>query len=331
MSVIWTEGRTYQLEPYDTEREFEAAIREVHESLFGSNRIYLDIKRKIGSAGGTRNIPDGYLIDLSGRNPRLFVVENELSRHDPLRHIAIQILQFSLSFESEHRLVRQILLQALQDRADALSRCEQYARDHGFRNLDHFLDHLVAEVPFSALVIIDQAPDELETILTERFAFGVEVLQLARYKDHNGGWAYHFKPFLADVQADVRPDGSSQPGDLSEVDTIVVPAREDGFVETFLGENRWYAMRISGTMRPQIRYIAAYRVAPTSAITHIAPVRSIKPWKDSGKYLVNFAQPARPIGPIGLKKSGRVKAPQSPRYTVRRLLEGAKTLDDLWG
>jgi hypothetical protein len=29
-------------------------------------------------------------------------------------------------------------------------------------------------------------------------------------------------------------------------DTIIVPAREDGFSELFLGENRWYAIRIGG-------------------------------------------------------------------------------------
>jgi hypothetical protein len=35
--------------------------------------------------------PDGYLIDPSGQVPRLYVVENELAAHDPLRHIAVQI------------------------------------------------------------------------------------------------------------------------------------------------------------------------------------------------------------------------------------------------
>jgi hypothetical protein len=52
------------------------------------------VKKKIGKKGGLRNIPDGYLIDLSDAKPRLFVVENELAVHDPLRHIAVQILQF---------------------------------------------------------------------------------------------------------------------------------------------------------------------------------------------------------------------------------------------
>ena len=114
------------------------------------------------------------------------------------------------------------------------------------------------------------------------------------------------------------------------MDTVVVPAREDGFQETFLGEDRWYAIRIHGTMRPQIKYIAAYRVQPVSAITHIAPVRSIEPWKDTGKFVVNFSEPAKEVGPILLVKTGRVKALQNLRYSTRDKLMAAKTLEDLW-
>ena len=33
----------------------------------------------------------------------------------------------------------------------------------------------------------------------------------------------------------------------------MVPAREDGFNETFLAENRWYAIRIHSSMLPKIR------------------------------------------------------------------------------
>jgi hypothetical protein len=115
-----------------------------------------------------------------------------------------------------------------------------------------------------------------------------------------------------------------------EIDTVVVPARKEGFEEVFIGEDRWYKVRIHGAIRPQIKYIAVYQVAPKSAITHIAPVKSIKPWKDSGKVVLNFTEAAKEIGPIKLVKKGRVKAPQSLRYTTRERLLSAKTLDDIW-
>ena len=45
-------------------------------------------------------------------------------------------------------------------------------------------------------------------------------------------------------------------------------------------------------------------------------MKSIEPWKDSGKYVVNFLHPAQPIGPIPLVKGGRVKALHTLRYTT---------------
>src|SRR5208337_479665 len=312
MSVIWVAGKSYRRVDYESEADLETAIIEVQNRLFGSNRFYLDVKNKIGAKGSIQNIPDGYLLDLSGIKPRLWVVENELQAHDPLRHIAVQILQFSLSFESARLGVKRVLVRALQDRVDVRKVCEEYATRRGFRNFDHLLEDLV-ESPFSALVIIDAIPENLETVLSKKFNFGVEVLELVRYEGEDGERVYHFEPFLEDVVGEVAsPERTATPvRSPDEIDTVVVPAREEGFQETFLGEHRWYQVRIHGSVRPQIKYIAGYQVAPIQAITHIARVKSIEPWRDSGKFVLNFSEPAQPIGPIPLVKGGRVKAPMS--------------------
>jgi len=338
MALIWTKDGPYRRTEYDNEADLEAVINQVQDTLFGPDRIYLDMKRKIGAKGSIRNIPDGYIIDLSAKKPRLYVVENELASHDPLRHIAIQILQFSLSFETEQRGIKAILYEALSNRLEAKEKCERYAPGHSFRNLDHLLGYLVFESPFAAVVIIDEIPDNLENILVERFQFGVEVLELVRYENNEGDRFYRFTPFLADVTADVQEPARSEDSpiralDLGEIDTLVVPAREDGFQGTYLGENRWHHVRIHGSMKPQIKYAAAYRVAPISAITHIAPVKSIEPWKDTNKYVLNFSEPAKEIKSIKLvpkEEGGRVKALQNTRYTSKQRLEEAKTLDDVW-
>ncbi len=324
MGLIWTEDGAYRRIAYDSEADLEAAILHVQHELFGPNRIYLPVKKKIGAKGGVRNIPDGYLIDLNGPKPSLLVVENELAAHEPLRHVAVQILEFSLSFEAEPRTVKTVLFQALQGQPTAKTQCEKYAIANGYRNLDYLLEYLVYETPFAALVIIDEMSEVLENVLVRKFQFGVEVLELARYENDQGSRLYQFEPFLADLTTEA---GLPPP---REVDTVVVPAREEGFREVFLGEHRWWAVRIHGTMRPQIKYIASYQVAPISAITHIASVKSIDPWKDTDKVVVNFAEPAREIKPIPLVKDGRVKPLYSLRYTTREKLEAAKTLDDIW-
>lgn len=334
MTVIWTPNGAYSIANYRSEADLESAILQVQSELFGRNRIYLDIKKKIGVKGGLRNIPDGYLIDLNGLKPRLYVVENELASHDPLRHVAVQLLEFSLSFAAERRAIKTILLSALQAYPIAKDLCEQFSRLRNYRNLDHMLEEMVFDAPFAALVIIDEMSDELQTVLAEKFRFGVEVLQVSRYTNAGGESFYHFKPFLAgiteDLVAPVEGNDTTRPLDVAEVDTIVVPAQAEGFQETFLGENRWHAVRIHGTMRPQIRYIAAYQIRPISAITHIASVSSIEPWGDTGKFVVNFSQPAQEITPIELVPKGRVKALQNIRYTTLKRLETAKTLDEVW-
>lgn len=117
---------------------------------------------------------------------------------------------------------------------------------------------------------------------------------------------------------------------IAEIDTVVVPAREDGFKKVFLGENRWYEIRMHHSVIPRMKYIAAYQVAPVSAITHWAPIKNIEPWQDTGKFVINFAKPAKEISPIPLIPKSRVKALQNTRYTSFDTLQKAKTLDEVF-
>lgn len=114
-------------------------------------------------------------------------------------------------------------------------------------------------------------------------------------------------------------------------DTVVVPAQKEGFDRVFLGQHQWHAIRIGGAMLESIKYIAAYQTQPVSAVTHWAPVESIEPYGEEGKYRLVFAEPARnlerpiPFGdaPIGLM--------QGPRYTNSERLKTATKLSELFG
>ncbi len=330
--MLWNNEFQYQIDPFELEKDLEEAIVHVSIPLFGENRIYIDPKKKIGKKGGTRNIPDGYLLDLSSKKvPKLYVVENELAKHDPLKHIAVQILEFSLSFETSQHQVKNIVKNSLSKTNGSLAKCQKYAEENGFENVDYLLEEMIyGHDKFNALVIIDDLSEELEKVLISRFQFPVEILTLERYKSIDGKWLFKFEPFLSDISYSENVStttGNKSPLDPSDIDTIVVPCRGDGFQETFISENRWYAIRIHSSMISKIKYIASYQVAPESAITHIAQVASIEKWKDTNKYVVNFSNKASSIKPIKLVSKSAIKAPQAPRYTSYSRLTEAKNLD----
>ena len=112
-------------------------------------------------------------------------------------------------------------------------------------------------------------------------------------------------------------------------DTIVVPANEDGFVEVFLNQDCWYAIRISGGKLNEIKYIAAYQTKPISAITYYAEVDSIEAYGDGTKYKLNFKGKAIKVKPIDFTtaKSGIM---QGPRYTNLEKLLTAKTWKEVF-
>ncbi len=323
--MLWNKDNKYKELPYEKESELEDAVNEVKGTLFGSDRIYLDDKKKIGKKGRTNNLPDGYLIDLTNnQEPKIFVVENDLASHQHLKHIAVQILEFSLSFETSKVKVKNIIKEMLQKRKPEWDKCEQYAKKNGYENVDYLLESIIHKKDsFNALLIIDELGEELETVLISRFKFPVEVTTLKRFKNQKEEILYDFEPFLNEVAED------TEKVDISEIDTIVIPAREDGFKEEFIDKNCWYAIRLNSSMIPKIKYIAAYQVAPISAITHIAEVKSIEQWQETNKYIVYFAEPAEKIKkvPLGEVKG---KAPQSPRYSSRERIINAKTLDSVF-
>lgn len=145
---------------------------------------------------------------------------------------------------------------------------------------------------------------------------------------------------LIGVRAFNKPKATktTQPQDAGEPeaaapnwDTIVVPAREDGFQSVFIGKNCWYAIRIGQKHLPKVKYIAAYQVAPVSAVTHIAEVAEVSPYQTSGKMIVKFKGTAAALQhPVRLREGKVGSQPQSARYTTKEKLLKSEFLDQLW-
>lgn len=164
-----------------------------------------------------------------------------------------------------------------------------------------------------------QEPNLAEADKADMQVFLAEILQILPFAELR---AFEAHKAIVTVNNHVQPSGNPKDG----VDTIIVPAKKDGFDEVFINENRWYALRIAGGKLDKIKYIAAYQGAPISAVTHYAPVKNIELFGDTGKYLINFAESAKVISPIpfGNLPAGGM---QSPRYTNLQKLLKAETLD----
>lgn len=62
-------------------------------------------------------------------------------------------------------------------------------------------------------------------------------------------------------------------------DTVILSSTGRGFEDVFLGENEpacWYPCKISDMREPNLKYIAIYRGAPISAITHYARIKEFR-------------------------------------------------------
>jgi len=324
MDKLLFDNKVFNYYEYSSEKEFEQVIVEKSLQIFGKDSIYIDIKKRIGDSIIT--IPDGYLIDFSFQaDPRLYIIENELSSHDPYKHIGSQILKFAISYKESGRRIKAFLLDHLVT-SNLLSQVEENIRKTKYRNIDDLLESLIFEKPVSAIVIIDQTTPELENVLSQ-LTMDTDIIEFQTYKNAES-CIFKFTPFNAEIREVTEQKGTTLKPE--ELNTVVVAAREEGFNEVFINENSWYAIRIHASMLDKLKYIAAYQVAPVSAITHYAEIASIEKWGDTNKYLLKFKEPAKKIGPILLDKEKKGLAPQAPRYTSLDKLIKAKKLSQVF-
>ena len=317
-------GAAYTQYKYVKEADFEKMIVANADNIFGSTGIYFDIKKMIGTPKKGATIPDGYFLDLTFHNdPRLYLVEVELNSHDVYGHIGEQILRFGISTETDKYKMKNCLLSEVNKDDRKKQKLDTFFAKSKYNNINELLDKVIFENKPAAIIVIDEATDELYHVMAQ-LTMSTDVIEAQPYVCGDKK-LHRFSPFKDEVMTDLPSDV-----DADELDTIVVPAREDGFNEEYLKNSRWFAIRISSAMIDKIKYIAAYQVAPVSGITYLAEVDRIEKYKDTNKYIVFFKSgTVKKIPKVSLgKKKGL--APQGPKYSSYRKILAAKTLDDLW-
>lgn len=338
MKKVVFDGKIFYQVNYEDEELFERTIVNNADAIFGKHGIYIDIKRKIGKKTAAAGIPDGYYLDLRfHESPALYIIENELVEHSFIKHISEQISRFIISAQFDKLSIRELLLNELSD-LKYKDKLNEYYKESKFDNLHSLLDQAVLKNDIKTMVIINEITDDLEKLPKIYANNALELLEFQSFTD--GKKTIHlFDPFEGDI--DNRNDISINKAAVNEIDydkldTIIVPAREEGFKNVFINKKCWYAIRISATMINRIKYVAAYQVKPISGITYYAEVESIQKYinddgEETNKYKIIFKDsPKKLENTIKLTKDNSNIAPQSPQYTSSDKLFSAKTLEDLF-
>jgi len=115
-------------------------------------------------------------------------------------------------------------------------------------------------------------------------------------------------------------------------DMIVVLANQIRFRRQVIEQRMWYPIRLDDNRLGALRWIAIGNTSPVHAVTHLARMLSIKPYRNSGKYQINFAEPFQLMSPIRLD-SEYVPGLAGHRYSWVQRLNQAKFISDLkpWG
>ena len=153
--------------------------------------------------------------------------------------------------------------------------------------------------------------DAIDTYLTEIDSFLKENYNIS-IENYNGNY---------------EPDKYKSSND--DFDTVIYPGYVDGFEEVFLGEYRWYYVRIRKENIKKVKYIAIYVGKPVSAITHYAKVKEYIPsTRYPSKYLIELEKPISLSHKIEL---GSISAAslRAPKYTTLDKLLKAKEVSDL--
>ena len=141
-------------------------IENLSEHIFGG-RIYIRIKRRIGDEN--KSIPDGYLLDLSADKPAIHFIEVELDTHHIMKHIAVQILNFSLSFDEDKKKLIDIIISYIDTKPELKNKCKAYAKKKKYEGVHNLINKAVYESPFHPIVVINEAGTKLEDVLKKKF------------------------------------------------------------------------------------------------------------------------------------------------------------------
>lgn len=327
MAKIIQNKNIYSLLDFDNEAEFEKAVIENSQHLFGEDAVYIDVKRRIGDRSSYhKGIPDAFLVDFyDKKNPQLYIIENELASHDVYSHITVQIARFSASLIASSFQIRDKLLKVVNENIKIQREIESRIKGTVFKNITELMLYLTEKTDIKIVIAINEITADLNLSL-KIFKNPPDVVLLQRYQ-YGNDVMYYYEPMREEIE-DIEIK-RLETGEVIDFDTIVCAAFEDGFKHAYIDNNAWWEVRLSQRAREKLKYLAIYEKAPVARIKHYAEIERIEPYKDTGKFIL-YLKNKKTVKPIPLGGRRRGEAPQGPRYTTLKKLLKVKTIGEIW-
>jgi hypothetical protein len=158
--------------------EFHPIIKEHSEQIFGSETRFLDITPRLRSEAGIGSEPDGIVV-----NPitaKLYVIEAELSKHEPYKHINDQLTRFINGLE--HLATKNMVVDALFDEIEANRDLAYYFREKVKDNLHKWLSVLLSKPPSIVVVIEEKTPEVLEACKILTRSYDTRILEFQTFQ-----------------------------------------------------------------------------------------------------------------------------------------------------
>jgi hypothetical protein len=218
-------GEEYSLwKPSLEEKEFHPLVKEQAKYLFGENTIYLAISPKLSSLAHIGAKPDGFLI--APVESRLYVVEIELSTHDPYNHINNQLMRFINSLKNPQ--TRNALVEILYDEIESDAEKKSYLEKVVKENIHRWLSKLVNNDPRIIVVIEEKTADVEEACQILSMVYDTRILEFKVYKSKDNKSQAYFYDKLPLPDNSKEETKTSEPGEKAKKYRM--------FYESFLSE-----------------------------------------------------------------------------------------------
>jgi len=205
--MLLIDGVKYELWSPPSEDEFESAVKEHVNEIFGEQCIYLDKKQKLKSLSGIGSIPDGLAIIL-GAQPELHIVEYELSNHDVYEHVVSQVSKFinGLLHSNTRKKIAKIIYDEITGDRLLKTRVEQALHSS---EIFKFSTELLESKPVLT-VIIEKVTEELREALKPFSYQNIKDMKIVEFqtfvcRDDTTRRAHLFEPLARNTVSSTMP------------------------------------------------------------------------------------------------------------------------------